>query len=74
LVGLVLAAGGAFLGEFATRKSTAAILREAGSAPKFPPTDLLLWLGCVATPVLAYVLFARRGRSVGGWLRRRAGG
>jgi hypothetical protein len=73
-VGLVLAALGALLGEFTIRKSTAAILREAGSAPKFPPTDLILWLGCVAMPVMAYVLFAKRGRSVGGWLRRRAGG
>jgi hypothetical protein len=73
-VGLVLAALGAFLGEFATRKSTGAILREAGSAPKFPPTDLLLWLGCVAMPVMAYVLLANRGKSLGGWLRRRAGG
>ena len=71
--GLVLAGLGMLLGEFVTRKSTAAILREAGSAPKFPPTDLLLWVGCVAMPVMAYVLFANRGKSLGGWLRRRAG-
>jgi hypothetical protein len=74
VAGLVLAALGILLGEFATGKSTADILRDAGSAPKFPPTDLLLWLGCVATPVMGYLLFARRGKSLGGWLRRRAGG
>lgn len=73
-VGLLLAVLGMFLGEFATRKSTLDVLREAGSAPKFPPVDLLLWLGCVATPVLAYVLFANRGKSVGAWLRRRMEG
>lgn len=70
-VGLALAGGGALLGEFAARKSSVTILQEAGSAPKFPPTDLLLWLGCVATPLLLYVLLANRGKTVGGWLRRR---
>jgi hypothetical protein len=71
-VGLVLAGGGALLGEFATGRGTGTILRDAGSAPKFPPVDLLLWLGCVATPLLAYVLFANRGKSVGRWLSNRA--
>lgn len=70
-VGVLLAGVGLLLGEFATRRGTADILREAGSAPKFPPLDLVLWLGCVATPVLGYVLFANRGKSVGAWLRRR---
>lgn len=72
MVGLLLAGVGMLLGEFVTRKGTLEVLREAGSAPKFPPVDLLLWLGCVATPVLLYVLFVKRGKSVGGWLRRRA--
>ncbi len=71
VVGLALAGGGVQLGEFAVRKSTATILQEAGSAPKFPPTDLLLWIGSVATPLLVYALLANRGKTVGGWLRRR---
>ncbi|MBN9518568.1 hypothetical protein J0H58_08630 [bacterium] len=70
-VGLALAGGGALLGEFAVGKSTATIIQEAGSAPRFPPTDLLLWIGCVATPLLVYALLANRGKTVGGWLRRR---
>jgi hypothetical protein len=69
--GLLLAGVGMLLGEFATGRGTGDILREAGGAPKFPPVDLLLWLGCVATQVLAYVLFANRGKSVGAWVRRR---
>lgn len=72
-VGLALAGGGALLGEFAVRKSSAIILQESASAPKFPPIDLLLWLGCVATPLLVYVLLANRGKTVGGWLHRRGG-
>lgn len=70
-VGVLLAGVGMLLGEFATGRGTADILREAGGAPKFPTVDLLLWLGCVATPVLGYVLVANRGRSVGAWVRRR---
>jgi hypothetical protein len=70
-VGLGLAGIGALLGEVAVGKSSAVILREAGSAPKFPPMDLLLWIGCVATPILVYLLLANRGKTVGGWLRRR---
>lgn len=70
--GVLLAGVGMLLGEFATGRGTGEILREAGGAPKFPPVDLLLWVACVATPVLGYVLFANRGKSVGGWLRRRA--
>ena len=72
-VGLALVGVGALLGEFAVRKSTAAILREAGTAPKFPPVDLLVWLACVAFPLLVMVLFANRGKTVGNWLRRRTG-
>jgi len=72
MVGLLLTGVGMLLGEFATRKGTVEVWREAGSAPKFPPVDLLLWLGCVATPVMLYVLFVKRGKSVGAWLRRRA--
>jgi hypothetical protein len=71
VAGLLLAGVGVLFGQFATGRGTVEILREAGGAPKFPPVDLLLWLGCVAAPVLGYVLFANRGKSVGGWLRTR---
>jgi hypothetical protein len=71
MVGLLLAGLGMLLGVLATGKGTVEVLREAGSAPKFPTVNLLLWLGCVASPVLGYVLFVKRGKSVGAWLRRR---
>lgn len=66
-VALVLAGGGALLGELATRRSTAAVFRTAD------PLELAAWAGCVAVPVLVHLLLANRGKSLGGWLRRRAG-
>lgn len=66
-VAVVLAAGGALLGELATRRSTAEVFRRAD------PLELAAWAGCVAVPVLVYLLLANRGKSLGGWLRRRAG-
>ena len=69
---LALLVIGALLGEVVARKPTGEILSNAGSAPKFPPTDLLLWLGCVAFFGLAYAWLGTRGWTVGGWLRRRA--
>jgi hypothetical protein len=69
LVGLLLAAGGAFLGEIVTQKGTAEVF---GAATKqVPPVDLPVWIGCVLFPVLVYLLVANRGKSVGGRLRRR---
>lgn len=63
-----LAAGGAFLGELATQKSTAEVFD--GAAKQMPPVDLLVWAGCVVFPVLVYALLAGRGKSLGAWLRR----
>lgn len=68
---LVLLVVGALLGEMVARKPTGEILSGAGSAPKFPPTDLLLWLGCVAFFGLLYAWLGTRGWTVGGWLRRK---
>lgn len=70
LVVLVLFVLGAFLGEFIVRKSSAEVL-EGLSAPKFPPTDLLLWLAAPAFLILVYMLLALRGRSLGCRLRKR---
>ncbi|QDU22242.1 hypothetical protein [Urbifossiella limnaea] len=70
-VGVLLAVVGALLGGLATQKGTVEVLREAGGAAKFPTTDLLVWLGCVAAPVMGYVLFVNRGRSIGVWVSSR---
>lgn len=69
---VLLVVVGMFLGELLARKPTGQVLSDAGSAPKFPPTDLLLW---AAPPILfglVYLLLGSRERSVGAWLRRRA--
>jgi hypothetical protein len=63
---------GALVGELVAKKPTREILSGAASAPTFPPTDLLLWLGCVAVFGLAYVWLGTRDWTAGGWLRRRA--
>jgi hypothetical protein len=70
---LVLLVAGVLVGEVVVKKSTRDILTEAGSAPKFPPVDLLLWLGCAGFFVLVYTWLGTRGWTVGGWLKRRAG-
>ncbi|MFO0799219.1 MAG: hypothetical protein U0804_17255 [Gemmataceae bacterium] len=70
-VGVLLAVIGSLLGGLATQKGTVEVLREAGGAPKFPTIDLLVWVGCVAAPVMGYVLFVNRGKSVGGWVSNR---
>lgn len=67
---LVLLVAGALLGEMVARKPTGEILSGAGSSPKFPPTDLMVWLGCVAFFGLVYAWLGTRGWTVGGWLRR----
>lgn len=68
----VLVVVGMFLGELLARKPTGTILSEAGSAPKFPPMDLLLWAAPPATFALIYLLLNSRQRTLGAWLRRRA--
>lgn len=70
-VGLILLVAGVFLGEVLAQKSTREVLTEAGSAPKFPPLELLQWLGPPLFFGLIYALLISRGRSVGGWLKRR---
>lgn len=69
---LVLLAVGALLGEVIARKSTPEVLQGL-AAPKFPPVDLLLWLAGPVVLVLGYALLGARGKSLGGWLRRRGG-
>lgn len=68
----VLVVVGMFLGELLARKPTGTVLSEAGSAPKFPPMDLLLWAAPPATFALIYLLLNSRQRTLGAWLRRRA--
>ena len=68
---VLLAALGMLAGELVLRKSTGDILRSSASAPKFPPTDLLIWLLCAAFFVLIYAWLGKRGWSAGSWLRRR---
>lgn len=72
VLALVLLAVGALAGEEVVGRPTPAILEEAGSSPTFPPTDLVLWGGCVLVPLLVYVWLGARGWTVGGWLKRRA--
>jgi hypothetical protein len=71
VVVVLLLVAGMFVGELVVRKSTSTILEEAGSAPKFPPVDLLLWLGCVAFFPLIYAWLGTRGWTLGTWLRRK---
>ncbi|MCI0703354.1 MAG: hypothetical protein L0241_19925 [Planctomycetia bacterium] len=71
IVFLALLALGAFLGELLVKKPTGEILSEAGAAPKFPPTDLLLWAAPAVIFGLIYLLLGKRGRTVGEWIRRR---
>lgn len=68
---LVMLAIGGYLGESVTRKSTVRILGDAPASAKFPPTDLLLWLGCVAAFGLVYFWLGTRGWTPGARLRRR---
>jgi hypothetical protein len=67
----LLIAGGIF-GEVLAKKSTGDVWREAGSAPKFPPIDLLLWLTPPLLLGLIYVLLISRRKSLGFWLQRRS--
>lgn len=70
-IALLVLVVGAIAGETVAGKPTGEILSGAGSAPKFPPTDLLLWLGSVVVFGLIYAWLGTRGWTVGGWLKRR---
>src|SRR5262245_46072121 len=72
LVALGLVAIGVFCGELLARQSTTEVLKDAASAAKFPPVDLLMWLTPTVLLLLVYALFISRGKSAGGFLRRRA--
>ena len=71
-IGLILLVVGVLLGELLAKKSTRDVLSEAGSAAKFPPIDLLLWMAPLVMFGLIFALLAGRGKTLGGWLRRRS--
>jgi len=62
---------GATLGSFAAGKPTRDILGDAPASPRFPPTDLLIWVASVAACGLLYVWLGARGWSLGARLKRR---
>ncbi len=72
VVGLILLAIGVVLGEMLTQKPTGQVLHEAGTAMKFPPVDLIMWMSPPSVILLTYGLFVSKGRGVGNWLKRRA--
>lgn len=69
---LIMLVVGVMIGEVIARKPTRTILREAGSAARFPPTNLLMWLGPPLVLVLVYAWLGTRKWTVGTWLKRRA--
>jgi hypothetical protein len=68
---LILLAVGVVAAEMLLGRSSAQVIRESSSAPKFPPTDLLIWLAGPVLTGLIYVWLGTRGWTVGGWLKRR---
>lgn len=71
-VAVILLVGGVIAAEMLLGKSSAQVIKESAAAPKFPPTDLLIWLAGPVLFGLIYLGLGTRGRTVGGWLRRRA--
>jgi hypothetical protein len=71
IVAIALVAAGVFLGELLARRSTGEVLKDAASAAKFPPVDLLMWLSPILLLLLVYALLISRGKSLGSILRRR---
>ncbi|HEY1187113.1 MAG TPA: hypothetical protein VGE74_05615 [Gemmata sp.] len=69
---VVLIVVGMLFGEMLAQKPTGAVLSGAGSAPKFPPVELVLWGAPPALLALVYLLLNSRQRTLGAWLRRRA--
>ncbi len=72
MIGLLLLLMGGFLGEFLAQTSTGDVWHNAGSAPKFPPIDLLLWLAPPSILILVYYLLVTKRKSLGAWLQRRS--
>jgi hypothetical protein len=69
---VLLLAAGVFLGELLAKQPTRQVLTEAGSAAKFPPLELLLWLSPPLLLLLIHALLSSRGASLGSILTRRA--
>jgi hypothetical protein len=72
MVGLLLVAAGVFLGELLAKKGTREVFAGI-NGPKFPQPELLMWLGPPVLLLLLYTLLGSRGKSVGAWLKKRAG-
>jgi hypothetical protein len=70
---LVLIAVGVFCGEMLARQSTGEVLKDAASAPKFPPVELMMWLAPTLLLLLVYALLITRGKSLGSLVGRRSG-
>jgi hypothetical protein len=68
---LVLVGVGGFCGELLARQSSVEVLRNAASAARFPPADLLMWLVPIVVLLLVYALLISRGKGVGSLIRRR---
>jgi hypothetical protein len=66
---LALVGVGTFLGEMLAGKSTREVWADAGSAVRFPPMDLLMWLAPPVLLALVYTLLISRGKSLGARLR-----
>ena len=72
LVALVaLLAGGMILGEMLAQQATGQVLSAAGSAPKFPPVELLLWAAPPVALALLYLVLSGRQYTLGAWVRSR---
>jgi hypothetical protein len=71
-VAIVLVVVGVICGELLARQSTGAVLKDAASAAKFPPVELLMWLTPTVLLLLVYALLISRGKSLGSFIRRRA--
>lgn len=72
VMALILIAVGVFCGELLARQSTSEILKDASSAAKFPPVDLLMWLAPSVLFLLIEALLISRGKSLGSRLARRS--
>ncbi|HUR53063.1 MAG TPA: hypothetical protein VMZ71_02950 [Gemmataceae bacterium] len=72
IVALLLVAVGVFLGELLARKSTREVFAGI-NGPKFPQPELLMWLGPPLLLVLVYTLLGSRQKTLGAWLKKRAG-
>jgi hypothetical protein len=68
---LALLVIGVFGGELMAQQSTREVLSDAGSAAKFPPVALLMWMAPPLLFLLIYALLISRGKSLGAWLRGR---